>query len=306
MENEIEKVVPNNMVFGTDDSAGIIGKATAVAKQLAPIIEQAKLSVKVQGKEYVFCEGWTTMMAMLGVFPQVDYSRRTETKEGVCTYEARVTLRDVKGNIVGAGEALASSLENSPWGKKEFSIKSMAQTRATGKAARLSFSWIMKLAGYQACNAEEMITDIKSTPVEVVSERAVPKPLWADKTGYITAGQEKMLDGIRKDCDMPNDIFVDICGKYRQDVDLDEPASTWFSKNVFQNICMDMALASIKYHITKLKLTPTQASEAWDILGYTIDDVNLEFKTQYHFRNVLKALEDISIKNAPKKRKAKV
>ena len=38
----------------------------------------------------------------------------------------------------------------------------MAITRATGKAFRLSFSWIMKLAGFQPTPAEEMVDTINA------------------------------------------------------------------------------------------------------------------------------------------------
>jgi len=43
------------------------------------------------------------------------------------------------------------------WSKRpRYARRSMAQTRATGKACRMSFSWIMKLAGYEPTPAEEM------------------------------------------------------------------------------------------------------------------------------------------------------
>ena len=308
MDNEIQQVETTNMVFGTTESSGILSKASEVATLLAPIIEDNKLYIEIRGKKYIYVDAWTSMMAMLGVFVYVEYSRRIDREgDNTCVYESRVLLKDTKGTVIGSGEALASRQEGQAWGNKEYSIKSMAQTRAVGKAARLNFSWIVNMAGYASCNAEEMITDIQSTQVEdkrnvtVVDEKGRPKPLWAHEVhGYITAGQAKMMDSVLKDCDMPKDIFIDICAKYKQEVDLEEDATTWFCKNVFQRIMLDTALASIKYWITKHGLTPTQVKEAWGLVGYAIDDVNLEFKSQYHFRHVLQALGDVKPKKKVK------
>ena len=55
--------------------------------------------------------------------------------------------------------------------------RSMAQTRATGKACRLAFSWIMALAGYEPTPAEEL-PDTRQQP---------------DDDPLITDAQHKML-----------------------------------------------------------------------------------------------------------------
>jgi hypothetical protein len=150
-------------VFDTKDPGAVIGKATGIANQLAPIVEKAKLYSMISGKKYVKVEGWNTMLSMLGIFPQVEYCRKLDRAD--CAYEARVVLKTIGGQVVGAGEALCSSTERN-WGSRdEFAIKSMAQTRATGKAARNGFSWIMALAGYEACPAEEMPHHDEAKPI---------------------------------------------------------------------------------------------------------------------------------------------
>lgn len=157
MDNELQTVEQPKeiVVFNTANPGDVIEKATAVANTLTPIIEKSKLYNNISGRKFVRAEGWTTMAAMLGVFPHMEYCRRLD-REGETTYEARVVLRHLDGKEVGAGEALASSKENKPWSREEFSIKSMAQTRAIGKACRLSFSWVMALAGYESCPLEEI------------------------------------------------------------------------------------------------------------------------------------------------------
>ena len=58
--------------------------------------------------------------------------------------------------ILSKAEAICSNDEPSKASYAPFSIYSMAQTRATGKAYRLALGWIMKLAGYESTPAEEM------------------------------------------------------------------------------------------------------------------------------------------------------
>jgi len=173
VDQKTGEIVETNqrLVFGTQDAEGIIAKATSVANRLADIVEKGKLYNAIQGKKFVRAEGWTAMAAMLGVFPSTDYCRRIE-REGEIVYEAKVILRHLSGAEVGSGEAICSSKERN-WGNRdEYAIKSMAQTRAVGKACRLSFSWIMAMAGYESTNAEEMI-DAKPT---ISMPKAKPAP----------------------------------------------------------------------------------------------------------------------------------
>lgn len=145
----------------------MIQKARAIAGPLKEVIKSAGLVRNIQGKEYVEVEGWTTMLAMLGVFPQVEWSRRIG--DGLpFSYESRVLLVHMAtGRVVGAAESMASAAEGAPWGKREFSCRSMSETRATGKAARLSFSWIMKMTGYNPTPAEDMPDERDASPRKV-------------------------------------------------------------------------------------------------------------------------------------------
>ena len=67
------------------------------------------------------------------------------------------------------------------WMKRPaFQRRSMAVTRATGKAARLAFSWIMVLAGFQACPAEEIIENGRLKPAALPHP---PPPVTANPSG---------------------------------------------------------------------------------------------------------------------------
>jgi len=188
------------LLFGTDDPKEIITKAKNIANALVPVVDRANLFNIIQGRKYVLAEGWTTMAAMLGVFPQTEYCKRLD-RENEITYQARLVLKHVSGLVVGAGDAICSTKEASKAKFDEYAIASMAQTRAVGKACRLSFSWIMALAGYEATPAEEMEfasawqdsppkkpdSATKSPPPEQSSE---DNRLWNDLLGMAMAMNE--------------------------------------------------------------------------------------------------------------------
>lgn len=209
-----EEAKPMSLYASTEPSS-VVERATSVAKSLVPIIDQQKLFVDIQGRKFVKAEGWVAMLAMLNVFPRVIDCKRLE-REGETTYEARVELTNMAtGVVVGAAEAMASSSERKPWSRDEFSVKSMAQTRAVGKAARLSFSWIMALAGYEPTPSEEMpesspiqrpkplnVTPPPTEQAEPAIEWGEPAPVQAPpedpksserKPGCISTKQQKLL-----------------------------------------------------------------------------------------------------------------
>ena len=134
------------------DPAAMVAQAKVVATVLKDVIDSQQLFVVINKRQHVYVEGWTTLGAMLGVVPvtvQVE-----ELKEGI--FEATVELvRTSDNQIVGCG--IAECGDSDTWKDRDrFAKKSMAITRATGKAFRLSYSWIIKLAGYEGTPAEEM------------------------------------------------------------------------------------------------------------------------------------------------------
>jgi len=114
---------------------------------------------EIRGKLYPKVEWWTTIGATLGLFPVVMYSKKLD--RATIAYEARVEVRH--GDIVvAAGEALCSSEEQQWKDAPEYSIKSMAITRATGKAYRIPLSFLAVMAGLAPTNAEEIPIDGKN------------------------------------------------------------------------------------------------------------------------------------------------
>lgn len=135
----------------------LVEGATVIADQLSRIVSEQKLFKVIKGRKHVLVEGWTTLGAMSGVFPYVEYARRVETKNPKeIQYEARVLAKTRSGEVIGAAEAICSNEEHNWKDRDEYAIKSMAQTRATSKALRLPLGWIMTLSGFDATPADEM------------------------------------------------------------------------------------------------------------------------------------------------------
>ena len=139
--------------------AELVKSATEAANALAGVVENRKLYSKISGRTYVRCKGWTTLAAMLGVTP---HEVQVTEVDGVFT--AVVELRRITdGAAVGRASAecgAADELDRNHrplWANRpRYARRSMALTRATAKACRLTFSWIMALAGYEVTPAEEV------------------------------------------------------------------------------------------------------------------------------------------------------
>lgn len=135
--------------LGPEDKMAAAGKISAL---LVDVVEKQKLYTDMLGKKYVNVEGWTTLGALVKVLPKEREVKRLD--DG--TWEAYVDLIDTNGTVVGSGSAICGAGESMWMKRPEYARRSMAITRATGKAYRLGYSWMMKMAGYEVTPAEEM------------------------------------------------------------------------------------------------------------------------------------------------------
>jgi hypothetical protein len=151
----------------------IVVRATAMAKTLSNIITEQGLFTTISGRKYVHVEGWTTLGAMLGIMPREVEDGITEHENG--DYEAVVELiRASDGAVIGRASSIVSTDEKTWANRPRYARRSMAVTRATGKAYRLGFSWIMKLAGYEPTPAEEM--PMEGSYREIAKPKRKPAP----------------------------------------------------------------------------------------------------------------------------------
>ena len=155
--NDSNLVLSTSVQLGTLQAGSpkeLVSSATEMAQTLAGVIRSNKLAIKIGGREYVKVEGWTTLGAMMGVLAREVHTEERPDGSFLATVEL-VRMQD--GSVLTQASAQCSPVDEPLWSKRpSFALRSMAQTRATGKACRLAFSWIMALAGYEATPAEEM------------------------------------------------------------------------------------------------------------------------------------------------------
>ncbi len=130
-----------------------IAFASKIATSLKAVIDKQNLFHTIQGKRYVKVEGWELLGTFLGILPR-EHSV-AEHEDG--SFTARVELvRANDGTVIGGASALCGVDEKRWSGADRYARRSMAVTRAIGKAYRSSFSWIISLAGYSPTPFEEM------------------------------------------------------------------------------------------------------------------------------------------------------
>ncbi len=130
-----------------------VAKATQIANALVKVVEKQRLFTTISGRKHVKVDGWLLLGTFLGVLPRE--TSVIENEDG--SFEARVDLvRSSTGVVVGGASAICGK-DEIRWAKADkYARRSMATTRAIGKAYRSSFSWIINLAGYEVTPEEEM------------------------------------------------------------------------------------------------------------------------------------------------------
>lgn len=158
IESTALEVVPEQQVVRMDGRTpeDTIGLATRMATALKDIVEKQRLYAVIQGKKYPQVEAWMTIGRMDNVVAREVIGGIVRHEDG--SYEATVELvRLSDGMVTGRGSALCGTERDSPWDKRpEPARRSMAVTRATSRAFRQQYSWIMALAGYEPTPADEM------------------------------------------------------------------------------------------------------------------------------------------------------
>jgi|HubBroStandDraft_2_1064218.scaffolds.fasta_scaffold00006_64 hypothetical protein len=136
--------------LGGHDPKAAIKEAVDIANALAEIVTAQKLYTVIKGKKYVWFEGWSIIGGMMGVVPVEEYVK--EIPQG---YEAKIQLVRMRDKaIVGAASSICT--RQGQWEKAdEYAVRSMAITRAASKAYRLTYGWIIKLAGFDPTPVEE-------------------------------------------------------------------------------------------------------------------------------------------------------
>jgi len=163
-ESVVPAVYPNGQVEGNNGTALFSNdpeQAFLEAQRIVNVVAQRCTGpgylVNIRGKQYPKIEWWTTVSASLGLFPRTVYAKRLDRDDEVA-YEARVEVHR-NGVVIASGEAMCSNREQRWQQADEYAVKSMAITRASGKAYRIPLSFLAVMAGLEATPAEEIPTD---------------------------------------------------------------------------------------------------------------------------------------------------
>ncbi len=140
-------------LFNTDNPDVVLARSVKVANVLKDVVSKKGLVLKIGQSEYIRVEGWTTLGALVGVFAQTEWTHPLPDEAG---WEAAVVVRNAQGAEFGRAEAQCLRAEKNWKNRDDFALRSMAQTRAMGKALRMPLGFIAVLAGYEATPAEEM------------------------------------------------------------------------------------------------------------------------------------------------------
>jgi hypothetical protein len=134
----------------------VLQEAKEAATALVELIKsKPDLTVRLNGHDYLKFEAWQTIGKFYGASPKVTETKYIEYGE-IKGFEAKAVVINSGGLEVSGAEAMCMDDEPN-WKKKPmFQLKSMAQTRASSKALRNVFAWVVVLAGYKPTPAEEM------------------------------------------------------------------------------------------------------------------------------------------------------
>lgn len=134
----------------------VLAEAKEAATALVGLIKsKPDLTVKLNGNDYLKFEAWQTIGKFYGASPKVTETKYIEYGD-IKGFEAKAVVISATGLEVSGAEAMCMNDEPN-WKKKPmFQLKSMAQTRASSKALRNVFAWVVVLAGYKPTPAEEM------------------------------------------------------------------------------------------------------------------------------------------------------
>ena len=171
-------------------------RAKAIAKEIAATV--GHLIVNIGGRSYPTVAWWQAVGWTFNVTStEVEVQKQT-TEDGSVEYMAVVAIvRIDTGETVSRGSAIASSAELNakgnppPWSMNAFSVRSMAITRATGRAYRHGCAIIPHLLKIESTPAEEM--PIESAQPEA---RALPPaaPASSGSSSVMAMLKQSVLD----------------------------------------------------------------------------------------------------------------
>lgn len=188
-----------------------IKKAERAAKALMSLVSRKQKKVVIGGEQYVEYEDWMMVARFFNATVGIEWVHPLLESERIIGYEARAVVYQ-KGEIISAAEAMCTRGERNWSMRDEFMLKSMAQTRASAKALRNVFAYVVVLAGLKPTPAEEtdgiqiegeakkeLIAEVKADRKFQKELRITPiKKIIADKIRQIVGYEPKSKEEYEK------------------------------------------------------------------------------------------------------------
>jgi hypothetical protein len=255
---------PGGVLIRGGSPAEFIDGAVGYANALADVVRSRGLISNIRGKEHVQVEAWTLLGSMLGVFPVVVWTKKTDDGG----WEARVEARTLAGQVVGAAEAECSRSEKTWKDRDSYALRSMAQTRAVSKALRAPLGFVMTLAGFEATPAEEMPHD---TPVREFDPGV-------DLLPGAPHGQKFVSDGMRilteadSTVNWPNLVTQAITGHFGVGEAKQIPKDRFdeFARR-YANMCVKVSESASPAAFPPITDTQIRDAFAWAFAGVVVD-----------------------------------
>ena len=127
---------------------------------LVQILAHKPKKVMINGEQYLEFEDWQTLGRFYGATVGIEWTKPIEREGKVWGYEAKAIVY-IKGEIVSSAEAMTTRDERNWANRDEFTLRSMAQTRASAKALRNVLAWVAVLGGFRPTPVEDMPSDVK-------------------------------------------------------------------------------------------------------------------------------------------------
>jgi hypothetical protein len=158
--------------------------ATKASKQLKDIVDKTKSTVILGNNTYMKFEGWQTVAKFFGSTVSVESTKPVIMKdkdgaEQIFGYEATAVVLNDKGKMLSRAENGCFRDEYNWKDKPSFQLRSMAQTRASAKALRQVYAWVVVLAGYSPTPAEEVDNLTHEKPVNNFQSQTSSKKSFA-------------------------------------------------------------------------------------------------------------------------------
>ena len=172
-----------------------VERASEMARVLQDVVNQANLAKSFGGqKKHLEFEAWQTIGQFFNSTPITEWTKPIHDGDKIIGWESRVIVHDGTGREIGAAESMCMRDEKNWANKPNYALRSMAQTRAAGKALRSVFAFVAVLAGYSATPSEEMVDAVKSTrPAPKHQQKQAPRSSNPDTGDGATPNQYKKL-----------------------------------------------------------------------------------------------------------------